>query len=513
MTTSTAAALFDAVPYEHLRPRDPSRNRAKAPALHVVPPWASWQGSRVGRFVQFIEQYLVIPKGHGAREPMKLHPYQLELLEDWLDPAARAAMSKIGRGNAKTTTLAAVLVAHLFLEEDADVPVVASTLTQAEKTTYGAALRLVQLAPELAGRSLEFTGKGSQKLEVPSMHSVIYPIADKPDGLQGLDPSIAVLDEAAFASQSTWDALVLAAGKRPVSLAVGIGTPSDLPSNAMLNTERVLKAGQQVPGFRWRAWCAPDGCDYRDEAVWPTANPGLITTPPILGIDALRLNVATSPEWAFRCYRLAQWPTGRIEGAWLGERGAEAWKACASGHQLEHGARTWAGVDMALHGDCAALVLGQWRNDNRFHLTAQVWYPATGTIDVAEVLEAIRRACRDYNVQEIAYDPRFFELPSLALQDEGLPMVEFPQSIERLTPAVASLHAAIQRRTISHDDDPTFTAHILNAVPRYNDRGFTLSKQKSGSKIDAAVAAAMCHYLAAGQPGPGADESALYRIL
>lgn len=429
---------------------------------------------------------------------MHLHEYQLELFEDWLDPAARAAMAKIGRGNAKTTTLGALLAAHLFLEEDADVPVVASTIAQASKTTYGAVLRLVDLSPELKGRSLLYTGMGSQKLEVPSTHSVIYPIADKPDGLQGLDPSIAVLDEAAFGSQETWDALVLAAGKRPVSLAVGIGTPSDLPSNAMLNTERALKAGARVPGFRWREWTAPAGCDHRDETVWPLANPGLITDPPVLSIDALRLNVATSPEWAFRCYRLAQWPTGRIEGAWLGERGAEAWGRLAAPWTLRPSAATWGAVDMAFRGDCAALVLAQHRPDGRVHLAARIWYPGAGPIDPTDVVDAIRQAQRDYDLREVAYDPRFFELPSRLLADEGLPMLEFAQSHERLTPAVASLHTAIHAGTIAHDDDPAFTAHILNAVPRFNDRGFTLSKLKSEAKIDAAVAACMAHWLAVG---------------
>jgi phage terminase large subunit-like protein len=70
-------------------------------------------------------------------------------------------------------------------------------------------------------------------------------------------------------------------------------------------------------------------------------------------------------------------------------------------------------------------------------------------------------------------------------------MVETPQSGVRMHQAVGSLYAAIVGGTVTHDDDPLFTRHILDAVPRYDDRGFVLTKGKSRGRIDAAVAAAL----------------------
>jgi phage terminase large subunit-like protein len=62
-----------------------------------------------------------------------------------------------------------------------------------------------------------------------------------------------------------------------------------------------------------------------------------------------------------------------------------------------------------------------------------------------------------------------------------------------MTPAVMGCHEAIHRGELSHDGDDVFRQHILNAQPRYSDRGFTLSKMKSSAKIDAAVALCMLH--------------------
>lgn len=70
-------------------------------------------------------------------------------------------------------------------------------------------------------------------------------------------------------------------------------------------------------------------------------------------------------------------------------------------------------------------------------------------------------------------------------------MVEFSQSIERTTPAFGQLYEMIKRQELTHDGDKAFAAQILNAIPRYNERGFTLAKAKSRGKIDACYALMM----------------------
>jgi phage terminase large subunit-like protein len=105
----------------------------------------------------------------------------------------------------------------------------------------------------------------------------------------------------------------------------------------------------------------------------------------------------------------------------------------------------------------------------------------------------LRELDRTYNLIEVAYDPRHFELAATALADEGIPMVEFPQSPERMVPACGSLFESITRGEISHDGAADYQRQILNAMPTYTDAGFRLTKSKSRGHIDAAIALALCH--------------------
>ncbi len=169
---------------------------------------------------------------------------------------------------------------------------------------------------------------------------------------------------------------------------------------------------------------------------------------------------------------------------------------------------TWLGVDVGLKHDSTAVVAIQRRHDGRMHPKARIWLPqADGRLDVADAMHHIRQLCELYDVQQIAYDPRFFDLPAQMLADEGYPMLEFPQTQERLSPAVTHAYEQIKRGEVSHDGDEGFSTQVLNAVARYNERGFTLAKSKSRDRIDSAVA--MCMALATVHV-PEAEEPAVF---
>ena len=112
-------------------------------------------------------------------------------------------------------------------------------------------------------------------------------------------------------------------------------------------------------------------------------------------------------------------------------------------------------------------------------------------MDVTDVMAHLRQFASFYDVRAISFDPRFFDVPAKMLSDEGLRMVEIPQSVERMTPIVGSLLELIKRGELRHDGDELLRTHILNAVPRFNERGFTLQKAKSRGRIDGAIALAL----------------------
>jgi len=241
-----------------------------------------------------------------------------------------------------------------------------------------------------------------------------------------------------------------------------------------------------IPGFKFTEYAADEGCSIYDESQWPKANPALAGG--YMNIDALRTAVALSPEAHFRIFRLGQWVEG-VE-CWLGEDGRKLWRSLTDPWAMEPDGATWVGVDVGLKHDSTAVVWCQ-RRDHRLHVKTKIWLPRPdGRLDVADAMQFIRDLAAMYTLRGVFYDPRFFDLPAQMLADEGYPIVEFPQSVERMTPAVGATYEAAKRGELSHDGDGPFEEQVLNAIARYNERGFILAKSKSG-RIDAAVAMCM----------------------
>jgi hypothetical protein len=168
-----------------------------------------------------------------------------------------------------------------------------------------------------------------------------------------------------------------------------------------------------------------------------------------------------------------------------------AWQACEDPSlTIPDGADITVGIDVALYHDHTAVVIAHKTDEGRIVVRARTWEPpADGSgIDAAEVVAHVRELSLTYNIVAASYDPRFFDVPARTLADEGVPMLEEPQSPERMVPACGNAYSAIIAKTVAHDGDPVLTAHVLSAAQRASDRGWTLSKGKSKAKIDACIA-------------------------
>lgn len=452
-------------------------------------PWTKWRTrSRHARAIRFIETFCPPPKGHGAGRPLKLARFQKDWLEEVYSPDVEAAVQAIPRGNGKSTFRAAVSLHAIFDPWGPgapQVPIVATTVGQAIRSIYGVAVDMVGASPELANRCIPFTAWGATRLFVPSTGGEMFPIANQVEGLQGLDPSLAVVDELAFMPVDAWQSLVLASGKRPHSLVIGISTPGLDRDNALWAVRERALTGGPIPGFRYSEYAADEGCDIRDEAQWRKANPAIAAR--FLRIAALRTAVEISPESHFRVFRLGQWVSG-LE-CWLGPDGRRTWDGMRDPWELVPGAPTWAGVDVGIKRDSTAVVVVQRRPDGRLHARARIWTPTKGEpVDVTDVMHHLRELDAAYRLEAVSFDPRFFDVPAKMLGDSGLPMVEIPQSVERMTPACGSALELARGGRLSHDGDEAFAMQVLNAVPRYNERGLTLAKAKSRGRIDACIA-------------------------
>jgi phage terminase large subunit-like protein len=452
-------------------------------------PWKLWPEKRRHlRAIRFIQTYCRSPKGQGHGQPLRLAPFQKQFLRATLADGVDIGILATPRGNGKSSLGGALAVWALF-DDDAtgapQVPVVATTIGQGIRSCYGVAVSMIKAEPELLRRSLIYTGVSTPRVTVPFNEGELFPVANDPDGLQGLDPSLAIVDEIGFQPVESWDSLRMASGKRERSTIIGVGTPGFDHENAHSHVRKAIHEGAKLPGLVFREFAAPEGCRTDDRKAWRKANPAIRAG--FLRESALETDLGITPEGHFRLFRLGQHVDGT--DSWLGASGRAVWDALEAPWDFVAGDPTWIGVDVGIKRDSTAVVAVQRDPAGKLHAIARFWVPsADEPVDVTNVMEHIRELARAYDVQAVSFDPRFFDVPAKMLADEGLPLVEIPQSVERMTGVLGSLLELIKRGEIAHDGDILLRQHVLNAVPRFNERGFTLQKSKSRGRIDGAIA-------------------------
>lgn len=471
-------------------------NAAKRVRTTAPGPWTRWKGSLAGQAIRFIETYCAAPKGVGHGQPLKLGTFQRDFIEAILADQVDAAVLTTPRGNGKSTFGGALATWAVFADTETgapQVPIIATTVSQAIRSCYGVASAMIQVESELDDRAITYTGIGTARVFVPSSGGELFPIANEPDGLQGLDYSLAIADEIGFQPMESWDSLRMAAGKRSRSLLVGVGTHGLTRDNALAQLIKDTDAGVQLPGFIIHDYAAPPNSAIDDRDAWYAASPALrdgFLRESAYETDLAMVRKGKLPEAHFRIFRLNQPWEGT--DAWLGPDGYQVWTGLVQPYQLAPRAAVWVGVDAALTRDSTAVVWVAVDDQGEYHARSRVWAPGKDTpVDMTDVMQHIRDLGAQYELQAVSYDPRYFDVPAKMLSDDGYPMVEVPQSVERMTPAIGSLYELIKQGKLHHDGDEVLTTHVLNAVPRFNERGFTLQKAKSRGKIDACIALAL----------------------
>jgi phage terminase large subunit-like protein len=432
-----------------------------------------------------------VSKGRKAGGPFLVTPWQEKLLQDLYerrdDGLLRYRRSLIGLGRKNGKSLLGSLIALYGLiegEHGAEVYSAAGDRRQA-RVVFDEAKWQVQQSPALSGICKVYR----DAIEVPSTHSVYRVLSSDAKLQQGLNPSTVIFDELHVQPNSElWDALTLGSGARRDPQIVAITTAGyDMASvcgTLYSYGQRVVRGELEDDSFGFWWWEAPEGCDLNDREAWLAANPNLADG--LLDPEDMEIAVRQTSEVAVRRYRLNQW-VRTAEDSWLPQG---AWELCRSDERLELGQAVWVGVDMALKHDSIAVVTVGWVGE-RLVSEAKIWLPDGGVMDVFAVESFLRELAQRFDVQEVAFDPAFFQRSAEVLAEDGFPMVEFPQSPQRMVPACGNLYELIVNRKLAHDGSPVFADQVLSAAQRMKDNGWTLSKGKSKRKIDAVIALAM----------------------
>jgi phage terminase large subunit-like protein len=130
----------------------------------------------------------------------------------------------------------------------------------------------------------------------------------------------------------------------------------------------------------------------------------------------------------------------------------------------------------------------------------------TWHVPVAEVEQTIVGTYRDnrFSVREVVFDPARWQRTFMVLDEEGLPVVSYPNSAERMVPATQKFYEAVVNGSFTHDGDERLARHVANCVTKQSSRGVMVSKSSSKRKIDAAVAAIFGYDRATSTPEPKA---------
>ncbi|MER6064838.1 terminase large subunit [Streptomyces sp. NPDC001792] len=463
----------------------------------------------------FIETLCVVTKDTFAGpsgSPLLLRPWQHKLLGHVFarraDGRRRHRVALIGepRKNGKSGLGAGVALDGLFEGSGAEVYSCAADKEQA-RIVFGDARRMVENSPDLS----EAIKVYKDALEVPSTGSVYRCLSAEAFTKEGLSPTRVVFDELhAQPKPDLWNVMALAAGARldPLLFAIttsGVKTDStgkDSICYQLFQYGQKIAAGEEVdPSFFMAWWGAPDEADHRLAATWAMANPAFGD---LIDPEDFEAAVKRTPEAEFRTKRLNQWVN--TAEAWLP---AGAWDACRGEQGLvEDGAEVCLGFDGSFNGDSTALVAVSCAEVPHVDVVESWEKPSDAghdwTVPILEVEAAIRAACRRWNVREIVCDPYRWGRTYQVLEDEGLPVVEFPQSPARMIPATTRFYEAVMNRSLTHSGDPRLARHLSNCVVKTDSRGSRLSKDAKNSprKIDLAVAAVMAHERACQEPEP-----------
>ncbi|WP_218220239.1 terminase large subunit domain-containing protein [Nesterenkonia sp. Act20] len=435
----------------------------------------------------------MVPKGHGAGSPLRLRDWQLDLVGSVLDadPMPVQAGFMMPRGSGKSALMSAWGLYDLLLGDvGASVVVVAVNETQA-KIIFNVAVRMVELNEDLSSRVQVY----KDRLEVPSRGSSFQVLPASPKALEGLDFTLALADEIGVISQDVWEVVALAQGKRERSTMVGIGTPGPDPHNSVLtNLRDYHRKYPDDPTLVWREFSAagfehhPVDCDH----CLKLANPALGDFLNISTIKALL--PPKTREATYRRARLCQFVT-ETTGAFLPEG---RWEEMNTGEEIAEGEDVVLALDGSFNGDATGVLVARIGMEPHFDVVG-LWEPPgdddSYRVPVEEVEDAIRAACKRWNVLEVTADPFRWTRTLQVLEKEGIPITEFPWSAARITPATTDFYNACINGQITHTGDPRLAEHIGNAVVNETERGVRLDKSRKHTTrhIDLAACAVMGH--------------------
>jgi phage terminase large subunit-like protein len=499
------------------------------------------------------------PKSKLAGNAFQLDEWQEKIVRQIYGPRhedgtriVRQVIMLLPRGNRKTSLGAALALLHTHGPEavpGGEVLTAAADRKQA-KLAFTEAESIIGAGDETLWRkgqaSRRFDATGAIKVQ-EYKNRIVFPNCSFIESLSsdagtqhGRTPAFALLDEIhAWKKRDLYDVIRTGLVKTAGSLMIVITTAGRGQENIafeVIDYARRVRDGKiDDPATLPILFETAADADWKDEAVWRAANPGLAHGyPDIAGLRQLAREASERPadREAFRQLHLNVW-LGHSSDPFVEMSIYDQGATPIDFEELEN-LPCWLGVDLSSTSDLTAVVAA-WRDGNDGYIVApwffcpednldrrtqqsgypyDRWadegliYPTPGNVvDIRAVEDHIRDLCGRFDVREIAFDPHYARITMANLVEDGFPAIEMRQGWVTMGPAIRELEKAIIAGRFQHGGNPVLRWNFDNIAIQDDGKGNrSFHKGKARDKIDGAVAAAM----AVGRAALGEDNRSIY---
>lgn len=364
----------------------------------------------------------------------------------------------------------------------------------------------------------------AKSLVIPWNGSKFEPVIGKPG--DGASPSCWILDEyheAPDSNQRDTAKTGMGARKQPILLIITTAGFDQYSAcyDARIELTKVLEKTAVNERLFGVIYHIDDDDDWSDPAALVKANPNMGVSVHEKYLIAQQQDAVNNPnkQNAFRTKHLNQWV-----GAKVAYFNVSKWQECGDDNLTIEDCldmQAHLGADLSSHVDFTSIIhlftdlvdgqrhywvfaenyLPQTAIDNEKTGNYQIWKDqgfinvADGEeIDFQKVEEDITDAWNRYpNIQDVAYDKLKAQQLSQRLREKAnVEMIEFPQQVPTMSPAMKELESAINSGRLHHDNNPVLSWMISNVLAKEDRKGNVYpNKQRRENKIDGAVSLIM----------------------
>jgi phage terminase large subunit-like protein len=427
--------------------------------------------------------------------PWRLEPFQAAFVRD-LFKGYKENWLVVPEGNGKTTLVAGLALYHLRFQEDAMVPIAASTRDQV-RIMYRQAKGFIRRSgldkededgkwfEAFDGyRRIDLRGRNPRNRRGDVLGTIEVHAADANTG-DGVIPTLAILDELhrhkSLELYETWRGKLWKRGAQLVTISTA-GSPG---SDFEVARDQIREGGKQehkTPtwvrvegnGLVFHEHAVPVGGDVEDFQLVAAANPFSGITPKTLR-EKRKSPTITLPHWRRFTCNIADQEEGEL---FISQ---SDWNKCLDAHEIEEGAHVCIGADGSRTWDTTVIAWATALNSHIdvdckvFSVRSEAAHHVLhhgGKVDFGDVESALIDLFERFHPLATAYDPRYLER-SMEIVDVRLPsnaVIAVEPQTKHARDAYQALYTAVLEGKLRHKGDPVIAAHLANCAVDRDER-------------------------------------------